>query len=464
MVIVTIGTGRIGAVRDHHGASDMPSMPDSNPHIPPPSGGRPTFERPPIPVVVMQHVEESAHLRNVRSALVRAPHVRLLHLGRLDERIAAHLDGVAVAGSYGAALANQALEQPGKGEIYLATVRAIEDRDLVQLDKLLDIAGAIPDSRPGLISAFGWVSPASLRGITKLLLESPAPWRREVGLAACALHGVDPGAVLTAALGDADIGLRARALRVAGRVGRRDLLDACLPSLIDSDPCCAFEAARSALLLGDRVQAPVALERLALDAAGDPCFGSAALRTVLKVVPPQRAGELLSVLAKDAARIGTLITGAGFAGDPHYVPWLIARMADPALTRLAGEAFSLITGLDLAYLDLDRKPPEPTGLGPNDDPNDDNVAMEDDDSLPWPDPDKIAAWWQSNGQRFAPGTRYFMGEPPSVPTCQAVLKTGFQRQRVAAAEYLCVLSPGTPLFNTAAPTWRQERLLKSGTA
>jgi hypothetical protein len=39
------------------------------------------------------------------------------------------------------------------------------------------------------------------------------------------------------------------------------------------------------------------------------------------------------------------------------------------------------------------------------------------------------------------------------------LKTGFQRQRIAAAEYLTLLAPGTPLFNTAAPAWRQQRLL-----
>jgi len=38
-----------------------------------------------------------------------------------------------------------------------------------------------------------------------------------------------------------------------------------------------------------------------------------------------------------------------------------------------------------------------------------------------------------------------------------VLRTGFQRQRTAAAEWLCLLQPGTPLFNTAAPAWRQQR-------
>lgn len=40
-----------------------------------------------------------------------------------------------------------------------------------------------------------------------------------------------------------------------------------------------------------------------------------------------------------------------------------------------------------------------------------------------------------------------------------LLREGFQRQRIAAAEYLCLLQPGTPLFYTSAPAWRQKRWL-----
>ena len=141
------------------------------------------------------------------------------------------------------------------------------------------------------------------------------------------------------------------------------------------------------------------------------------------------------------------------------MPWLIAQMQDLKRARLAGEAFSFVTGLDLAYLDLERKPPENVEFGPNDDPDDDHVAMDEDDSLPWPDPEKVGAWWSANGHRFASGTRYFMGQPATPSHCLTVLKGGFQRQRFAAAEYLALLQPGTKLFNTAAPTRRQQRLL-----
>ena len=224
----------------------------------------------------------------------------------------------------------------------------------------------------------------------------------------------------------------------------------------DDDERLRFHAARSALLLGDRDAAPALLHGLAL-APGR--YRTASLQLLLEVAAPALWQTLLQTLAQDPTQIRVLIRAVGASGDPHYVPWLIKQMDDLELTRLAGESFSLISGLDLAALDLERKPPEGLEPGPNDDPNDADVAMDEDDSLPWPDPVKIAAWWQANGARFAAGTRHFLGEPPTPAHCMSVLKIGYQRQRIAAAEYRCLLRPGTPLFGTAAPAWRQLRTL-----
>jgi uncharacterized protein (TIGR02270 family) len=388
--------------------------------------------------------------------LVSAPHVKLHQLRRLDERMAAHLDGLAIAGQYGSKLAGSAIERSGREEVFTAMVLAIEDRDVFGLDKLLSIAEAALESLPGVISAFGWVPTASLRGITKAFLESPSPLRRQVGLAACAMHGVDPGAMLDAALNDDDAAVRARALRLIARLGQIDKVSICMSAMNDEDVRCAFEATCAAAMLGNRSGSVIALQRFASNPG---LVRRRALGLLLKLQEPKDANATLKALAQDPASIRLLIQGIGTAGDPHYVPWLIQQMHDLKLSRLAGESFSYITGLDLAYLDLERKPPEGVDFGPSDDPNDDNVAMDEDDGLPWPDVEKISAWWQANGQRFAPGTRYFMGEPPSTAHCLDVLKNGYQRQRMAAAIYLCLLKPGTPLFNCAAPAWRQQRLL-----
>jgi uncharacterized protein (TIGR02270 family) len=154
-----------------------------------------------------------------------------------------------------------------------------------------------------------------------------------------------------------------------------------------------------------------------------------------------------------------VIENSGVGGDPTFVPWLITQMVDPNDSRAAGEAFSFITGVDLALLDLERKPPENFESGPNDDPDDPNVEMDPDEGLPWPDVKKVEDWWHANAGRFQKGTSYFMGQPVTKEHCIHVLKTGYQRQRILAAQYLCLLEPGTPLFNTAAPAWRQQRLL-----
>lgn len=414
--------------------------------------------RPAVRAVVAQHVEESAHLADLRDTLVRAPHLRLPQLGRLDERISAHLDGIVIAGEAGTRLVLESLERIGKGEVFVATVGAIEGRDMARLDRLLAVTEVLPATRAGLLSAFGWVSAPALRGITGSLLTSVgSPWRRKAGLMACAMHGVNPGAPLTAGLHDANEELRATALRVAGRCARADLVESCLAALTDTDRRCAFEAARSAVLIGHRAEALARLETLAVDATSP--FQLEALQLALKVMPTQRARTLLASMAQEPAQLRALIQGVAIAGDAHYVPWLIGQMPEPKVAGLAGEAFALITGLDLVHLGFDRKPPDGVVLGPNDDPDDDDVAMDKDDGLPWPDASRIAAWWAAHGARFTPGTRCFMGRTPTPSTCLEVLKTGFQRQRAAAAEYLALLTPGTPLFDTAAPTRRQLRLL-----
>ena len=44
---------------------------------------------------------------------------------------------------------------------------------------------------------------------------------------------------------------------------------------------------------------------------------------------------------------------ADIDGDPAHVPWLIDQMHQEKLARIAGEAFSMITGVDIDLLDLD---------------------------------------------------------------------------------------------------------------
>ena len=54
-----------------------------------------------INAVIEQHAEDAAALAELRRRHVAAPHIKLQHLARVDERLAAHLDGLLVAGEAG---------------------------------------------------------------------------------------------------------------------------------------------------------------------------------------------------------------------------------------------------------------------------------------------------------------------------------------------------------------------------
>lgn len=412
--------------------------------------------RRPLPKIVSQHAEESAFLLQIRLRLVSAPHVRLRDLKRHDARLAAHLDGLTLAGELGSQLPVQALESPGTGEVFVATVRAIEDANVQRFGALCALAAVMPGLVRGVSAALGWVSPQHLQGTIRDMLASAEPIRRQIGVAACALHRVDPGLLQARRLEDGDTAVRARGLRASGELGKPDLMSACLAAIADEDPECQLWAAWSTVLLGNRNRALDALAQAAVTAGPR---AKTALQLTLQAMNLAAAHQLLQRLAESGDQSRRLIQGCGFAGDPMYAPWLINQMADMRTARLAGEAFSLVTGADLKLLQLVRERPESFEPGPNDDPNDPDVEMDEDDGLPWPDPATIQAWWHANSQRFQPGMRYFMGEPLNRDNCLRVLKEGYQRQRIAAALYLCLLNPGTPLFEWRAPAWRQQRLL-----
>jgi len=409
-----------------------------------------------VPLVLRQHVEDAAILHASRTALTRAAHVKLLHLRRFDRRLEAHLDGVAVAGHDAWPVLEESLELPSSGRLFTIAIRAIEEHDTQQLERLLALSQAMPEARAGLPSAFGWVEAAQLRGIVADMLRSQNPLARWVGVTASALHRVDPGLVSGGCLEDTDALVRARGWRAAGELGKRELLARTTSALDDDDEMCRFWAAWSALLLGGGESALRVLTNTAI--APGP-LRARAFHLALQAMNMPVSQAWLRSLAPDPGNLRWLVRGAGLVGDPVYVPWLIGHMNNNSLARLAGEAFSMITGIDLAWLDLDRRPPEDAEPGPNDDPNDSNIEMDEDDGLPWPDQNLVQTWWDANSHRFKPGVRYFMGEPLNQANCVRVLKDGFQRQRIAAAFYLSLLNPGTPLFEWRAPARRQERLL-----
>lgn len=65
------------------------------------------------------------------------------------------------------------------------------------------------------------------------------------------------------------------------------------------------------------------------------------------------ANAWLQELSQNPDHKRLAVTGYGVTGDPASTPWLIQMMEVPELARVVGESFTMITGVDIAYEDLE---------------------------------------------------------------------------------------------------------------
>lgn len=410
---------------------------------------------PPIPFILSQHAEEAAFQWLLRHDAVHAPHYSLQDLANLDDLVEAHLDGLRIAGEPGWEICREELAWQEPGELFTAAVLAYESGHEDRIQSVTAAAIESDEAAPGLASALGWLTYAQAQPHISALLQADDPILRRLGLAAAAIQRQDPGAALETALRETDLIVTPRALRAAGELGRQDLLPLCQAQLTADDPETDFWAAWSATLLGDK-HATGALTGVSTRGG---LRSEYACVIAARAMSPGQALQWQKELAADPAHRRLAAIAAGATGDPQLIPWLIETMADDEYARTAGEAFTFITGLDLAYLDLDRDQPEDFEAGPTEDPADEDVAMDADEDLPWPDPELITGWWSENKGRFDPGRRYLVGVPIEMMNLQDVLRSGLQRQRAAAALEMVLLQPGQPLFEVRARGDRQQQTL-----
>jgi uncharacterized protein (TIGR02270 family) len=407
--------------------------------------------------ITHQFVEGTASLLGQRNHAVVAAEYSLTNLARLDNRLEAHIDGLRVAGEDGWQLARKELEWKEAGEVFTAAILAFESNDPAKISEVLAIGAATPELARGVVSALGWMEYEQAAPHIRQLCTAASRAHRRIGIAAAAIHRQDPVQPLRDALGSGDPLLRARAARAVGELGRIDLVPLLEENFKSDQQGCRFWSAwSSALLTG--YSKPVAILQSIAEASGP--FRERAHQIALR-----RLGIVDGILWNDqlVALPGGLrlaIIGAGILGFPSLIPRLIEWMTDPPLARIAGEAFTMITGIDLAYHDLDTKAPEDFEAGPTEDPDDDNVDLDPDEHLPWPDARLIAQWWSSNEHKFPPNISHQSGMLKSIESAEQVLRTGRQRQRAAAALDLAVSSPGKQLFEVRAPGFRQVQLLR----
>jgi len=373
----------------------------------------------------------------------------------LDNRLDANLDGLLLARDTAWNLCANLLEREGLAGIFTAAIVAFSSGNEEWRRRVIDV-GISNDLARGLISALGWLDFQHAEVQVDRLLTEKASELRLIGIAGAAVHRRCPPQVVLEGISHADPLLKSRALRAAGELAMRDLVPFANRCLDSDEDSVRFSAAWSCALL-DRC--PNAITALRSVTESGSLFQDEALDVALRCTEVTAAKEWQQTLSRSRGHLRLAVTAAGVIGDSELMPWLIEQMSQPVSARIAGEAFTMITGVDLAFASLQGEKPVGFDPGPDENPEDENVEMDPDDNLPWPDPELIAKWWGQHHGEFQRGIRYLLGNPISVDWCQQILRKGRQRQRAAAALELAIRQPGQPLFNVAAPGFRQQKIL-----
>ena len=302
----------------------------------------------------------------------------------------------------------------------------------------------------GLISALGWLPDKLVHPWVKKFFNSKDLDHKYLALASCSVRRENPAEHLNRMLEREDCRqhekLYLRALRLIGELKRHDLMPVLREAANSDDENIQFWSNWSAILLGDHST----IEKLEPVIFENGPYQQNAIDIAFRVLPVEQARKWIIGLVENKEQIRAAIKATGVLGDPQAVDWLINNMRDVRIAKICAEAFVFITGIDLNHYQLALEIAPNADQHPNDDADDDDVSLDEDENLPWPDLDKISQLWRSQGLSFVSGRRYFMGRPVNAENLNDRLINASQRQRHAAALELALSDATLPLPNTWA--------------
>jgi len=401
-----------------------------------------------------QYVDEASFLWVLRSIAIEQPHYTKTDIYELEQRIEAQLDGLMTSVDVAWEICLDALELEEAGEVFTATVIAFKSHDTVKIQKAIEVGLNSDETIKGLISALGWLPEKFVHPWIKKFLSSKDLNHKYLALASCSVRRENPGEHLNRMLARDDCKqhskLYSRALRLIGEIRRQDLMSALQEAMLSDDEDIKFWSNWSAILLGN-IKCVENLEPYVFKTG---THQKNAIKIAFRVLPIEQARVWISKLSSDKEQIRAIIMATGILGDPHAVNWLILKMRESAVSRLAGESFNMITGFDLEKNQLLGEVPAHLYMQPNNDSIDDDVSIDEDENLLWPDYEKVSSFWMNNGSNFISGHRYYMGQSINSDMLNEKINSENQRLRHAAAMELALTNSATPLINTRARSLR----------
>jgi uncharacterized protein (TIGR02270 family) len=397
-----------------------------------------------------QYVDNASFLWVLRSIAVNQPHYYPADIQELEQRIEAQLDGLMTSIDAAWPLCSEALELAEPGEVFTAAVVAFRSHDMNKIQQVVEVGLSSENSVKGLISALGWLPGTLVHSWIKKFFTSKDLNHKYLAIAACSVRRENPEEYLNRILERDDckenISLYSRSLRLIGELRRLDLMPFLEEALHSEDDNIRFWAIWSSILLGKHNIANN-LESYVLKSGP---YQDLAINISFRVLPIEQSRGWISTLSKTEGQGRSVIKATGVLGDPQAVNWLISKMQDESVAKLAGEAFCLITGIDIEQHQLIDESKNEQENQDDTDMEDESVELNEDENLPWPDYKKIKKLWMNHGKHFIAGQRYVYGKPLSAEYMKSRLSTAYQRQRQAFGLELSLIDSNMPMLNYKA--------------
>lgn len=416
--------------------------------------------------ILEEHLEEADFLYGQRQAALLDDVYDLAGLAELEERLLAHIDGLVVAGEEGWELLEPKLTGDVEGEAFTAALAALasgvqERREAV----LAALPKATEDALPGLTAALQLIETRDLHEpLRELVAEAEAPVAAAIiDILAFWRHGLAPEE-LAHILASDEPRVRCAGLRAAAAMGWTQFAGECAAVIDDPDGDATLraEAIGCAWTLGHAGALQTVREKLA---AGDESV--AELQIWLGLGGDRGDGKLLAAGLGNADLARGAVIALGWLGDPERLDDLVALLQDAErnhLWRQIAAAIVRVTGVDLREAGLLADDPvtgaKESGESDETDAGEDDFAdlsTDPDEDLPWPDPDRLAEWWQANRSGFGTGRRLRWGREFDRTAVLAVLQGGGMGERQWAARELARLDAGSAQLETRALAGNQNR-------
>ena len=207
----------------------------------------------------------------------------------------------------------------------------------------------------------------------------------------------------------------------------------------DDDEAVRFYALRADTLLGNQTR----ISELGAFLHADSGKLVEALSLALAPQLMDQALRIVEAIKKMDVSGRIKLWAMAYSGCVQTIPMIIEYAKDEKLSRIAGEAFACITGVDIEEDDLSPIDPDDdlSALSEDKDPWQQNYEID----LAKPGVVELQNWWKKHQSQLNPEQRYLMGLPINPESMDQIVAQGNQQQRQYAALIKALHNKHSPL-------------------